>query len=278
MSETVRAALRRSSDALGNEQAARRLLADCLDQSWGWVSLHDDTALSSEQHARLNGWLQRAASGEPVAYITGRVGFWTLELQVTPDVLIPRPATETLVECALQLGGTGHQQVLDLGTGSGAIAIALAVERPAWVITATDQSTDALTVARGNAKTCGADAVRFLSGDWLDAVSGARFDGIVCNPPYIALDDEAVDDSVRGFEPGAALFSADNGLHDLRQVVAQAPAHLNADGWLAVEHGYQQAGAVRGLFQAAEFEQIASRDDLEGHTRVTAGRLPGRPS
>ena len=277
MAETVRAALRRSSNALASEQAARRLLADCLEQSWGWVSLHYDAALSDEQQARLDHGLDRAQTGEPLAYITGRVGFWTRELGVSPDVLIPRPATETLVECALQLGDGKEHSVLDLGTGSGAIALALAVERPTWAVTATDRNGAALAVAQANADACQVNTVRFLAGDWFGAVPGERFDGIVCNPPYIALDDSAVEDSVRKFEPGSALFSTHNGLDDLATIIGRASSHLRARGWLAVEHGFQQADAVRGLFEAAGFAQVTQTDDLEGHPRVTTGRLPEAP-
>lgn len=274
---TVRAALRRAQAVLDNEQAAKRLLADCLEQTWGWVSLHHDNALDAHQHTRLNNWLARAQAGEPLAYVTGRMGFWTLDLQVTPDVLIPRPATETLVDQALILGGNSPQQVLDLGTGSGAIALALASERPQWQLVGTDTNPAALNIAKSNAQACEITNAQFVQGDWFGAVHDQRFNGIVCNPPYIDPADPAVADSVRGYEPHAALFSADAGLADLRHVITGAPAHLTAGGWLAVEHGYKQAGQagpVGTLFADAGFAEVSTHKDLEGHPRVTTGRLP----
>ena len=274
MSETIRAALQRSSAALADEHAARRLLADCLEKTWGWVSLHFDQLLQAEQSARLDAWLKRAASGEPLAYISGRVGFWTLELRVTPDVLIPRPATETLVDVALAMLTAESASVLDLGTGSGALALALAAERPGWAITATDNSAAALDVAKRNAADNVLTTVQFAQGSWFNAVPNQSFDGIVCNPPYIDPDDTAVEASVRRYEPHVALFSTDNGLADLQHVVSDAPARLNPTGWLAVEHGYQQAEPARALFAAAGFDAIETHDDLEGHPRVTSGRLP----
>ena len=271
---SVRQALRRAQDALGSDAPAKRLLADCLEQSWGWVSLNHEHVLDAAQQRRLDDWLARAAAGEPLAYITGRTGFWTLELQVTPDVLIPRPATETLVEQALRMGGDGVQSVLDLGTGSGAVALALASERPCWAVTAADQDTAALDVARRNAESCALPHVQFACGDWFDAATNAKFHGIVCNPPYIADSDSAVDDSVRKHEPAAALFSGTDGLNDLRQVIGAAPRHLHPGGWLAVEHGYLQADPVQQLFIEAGFVQVHTVEDLEGHPRVTSGRLP----
>lgn len=274
---SVREALRRAQEALGSDAPAKRLLADCLEQSWGWVSLNHDRVLDATQQNRLANWLDRAATGEPLAYITGRTGFWTLELHITPDVLIPRPATETLVEQALRLSGDNVQSVLDLGTGSGAVALALASERPRWDITASDRDPAALAVARRNSESCDLPHLQFACGDWFDAVQNCRFDGIVCNPPYIADADSAVDDSVRKHEPAAALFSGTDGLNDLRQVIGAAPQLLQPGGWLAVEHGYLQASPVQQLFTEAGFIQLQTVEDLEGHPRVTSGRLPDEP-
>lgn len=271
----VAAALRRASRTLGDDQAAHRLLADCLGQSWGWVSLHHDHRLSSRQAERLDQWLGRAARGEPLAHITGRAGFWTLELRVTPDVLIPRPATEALVDAVLaRRDAAAPCTLLDLGTGSGAIALAIASERPDWAVTATDRSAAALNLASHNAAANDLDRVQFMHGHWFDAVAGAQFDVIVSNPPYIAPDDPELEPGVRDHEPADALLSGDDGLADLFHIIDHAPQHLRAGGLLAVEHGHRQAGAVAGRMARAGFAGVESRPDLEGHPRIALGTWP----
>ena len=271
----VATALNQASDVLGDGHAARRLLADCLEQSWGWISLHHDHPLNPEQRARLQAWLARAGRGEPLAHITGRAGFWTLELRVTPAVLIPRPATETLVETVLDWRDADTPCALaDLGTGSGAIALALASERPGWSVTATDRSAAALAVAADNAAANGLARVRFLQGDWLAPLAKARLDAIVSNPPYIAEGDPDLERSVRDHEPMAALISADDGLADLFHLIDHAPAHLRTGGLLALEHGHRQAAAVQARLEQAGFVDMATRHDLAGHPRVTRGVWP----
>ena len=231
-----------------------------------------------EALGRLADWADRRRRGEPVAYLLGRREFWGLDLTVTPDVLIPRPDTELLVEVALALvdgesrpGGCAHGErprLLELGTGSGAVAIALARERPALDVTATDLSERALAVARGNAARHRAE-VTFLHGDWFDAVTGA-FELIVSNPPYVREDDAHLRDLAS--EPRHALVAGADGLDAIRRIAAGAGGHLAAGGWLALEHGWDQGPAVRRLLEEHGFGDVATHRDLAGHDRVTVGR------
>ena len=231
-----------------------------------------------EALGRLADWADRRRRGEPVAYLLGRREFWGLELTVTPDVLIPRPDTELLVEVALALvdgesrpGGRAHSErprLLELGTGSGAVAIALARERPALDVTATDLSERALAVARGNAARHRAE-VTFLHGDWFDAVTGA-FELIVSNPPYVREDDAHLRDLAS--EPRRALVAGADGLDAIRRIAAGAGGHLAAGGWLALEHGWDQGPAARRLLEEHGFGDVATHRDLAGHDRVTVGR------
>jgi len=221
---------------------------------------------------RFEALLARRLAGEPMAYLRGTQGFSTLELEVTPDVLVPRPETELLVELALaRMGERGA--LVDLGTGSGAIALALKSERPGWQVAATDRSAAALAVARRNAARLGLD-VEFLHGDWYAPLGGRRFDVIVSNPPYVTNDDPClIGDDLRR-EPRTALAAADAGLADLAVIAAGAAAHLLPDGWLLVEHGTTQGAAVRALLSAAGFSNVETHSDLAGHPRVTLGQTP----
>ena len=279
MSLTVTAALSQAQRAAPGVDAhdALRLLADCVDKSLAWLRQHADHALSATESDTYAAWLARAQSGEPIPYISGIAGFWTLDLRVTPDVLIPRADTETLVSLALEHGAELAQaHILDLGTGSGAIALALKSERPGWQVTATDASLAALSVARDNAQRLDIP-VDFHQGNWYAAIPATpphRFDIIVSNPPYVASDDPDLDEAVRRFEPDSALFSADQGLADIQTICCGARQHLQPGGWLAVEHGHRQAAAVQAIFAAENFEQVATAQDLAGRDRVTHGRLP----
>jgi release factor glutamine methyltransferase len=220
--------------------------------------------------------VERRVAGEPVAYLTGRRGFWSFELQVTPDTLIPRPETELLVELALtHLPPDRVLQVADLGTGSGAIALALAHERPRAQVLATDASPAALDVARANATSLGNANSAFAQGDWCAALEQRRFDLIASNPPYIAAGDPhlALGDLRR--EPAAALASGVDGLDAIRRIVAGTRLHLVAGGWLLLEHGMEQGDAVRGLLRDAGFVDASTDRDLEGRDRVSSGRWPG---
>ena len=237
-----------------------------------WLLAHDTDALSAEALARLEPLLQRRAAGEPLAYITGQREFFGLPLKVDARVLDPRPDTETLVEWALALMPVGTPcSVLDLGTGSGAIALALQHARPQARVSAVDLSADALAVARGNAQRLGLP-VRFMQSHWLRDVSG-RFDLIVSNPPYIRENDPHL--AGLRHEPLHALTSGADGLDDLSQIIEQAPAHLEAGGWLLLEHGHDQAGQVRALLQQAGGQNVASHRDLAGIERCTGARWPG---
>lgn len=219
-------------------------------------------------------WIDRRVRGEPLAYITGEREFWSRRLQVTPDVLVPRPETELLVERALVLCEAGSAQVLDLGTGSGAVALALAIERPTWRITATDASPAALAVAAGNARALNVCNCEFVSGSWYAPVQGRGFDLIVSNPPYIAPGDPALADPALRHEPQSALVSPPDGLTALREIIGGARMHLTAGGALALEHGNDQGPAVAEMLVRAGFSHVRCHADLAGHPRVTEARMP----
>ncbi len=214
---------------------------------------------------------QRRRTGLPVAYITGEREFWSLQLAVNSATLIPRPETETLVAWALELPLPDAACVLDLGTGSGAIALAVASERPHWQVTALDVSAQALLVARANAVRAGLQRVSFLQSNWYKAVSGQRFDLLLANPPYIDGNDPHLARGDVRFEPRSALVSAHGGLADLDLLVTGAPAQLHDGGWLLLEHGFEQADAVRGMLLHAGFRQVSTRRDLAGQERITGG-------
>jgi release factor glutamine methyltransferase len=223
----------------------------------------------AQQYLQL---LERRACGEPLAYLTGEREFWSLPLGVGADVLVPRPETELLVERALALGHPGVLRVADLGTGSGAIALALAHERPVWHIIATDVSASALAVARTNAGRLGLTAVDFRRGSWFEPLAGERFDLLVSNPPYVAADDPAMTSPELRHEPRLALTPGADALACLHTLARGAPAHLRPGGWLLLEHGAGQAEAVRHALVLAGFRHVRSHRDLGGHERMTEGQ------
>ena len=234
-----------------------------------WLLAHDTDPLQPAQHALFLALCQRRAAGEPVAYLTGHKEFYGLPLQVDARVLDPRPDTETLVDWALEvIAPLPAPRVADLGTGSGAIALALQSQRSDAQVLAVDASTDALAVARANAERLGLP-VQFQPANWLAGVEGL-FDAIVSNPPYIPSADPHL--AALTHEPLQALVSGADGLEDIRTIIAQAPAHLTPCGWLLLEHGYDQADAVQGLLRAQGFAQVQSRNDLAGIARCTAGQ------
>jgi len=232
-----------------------------------------DRPLSSDEAARLDALVARRLRGEPIAYIVGRREFFGLDFQVGPAVLIPRPDTELIVELALERLPQGAARLLDMGTGSGAIAVAVAHTRPDAAVTALDVSPDALAVAQANAAANGA-RVRFLHSSWFDALDAAEtFDVIASNPPYIAAGDDHLAQGDLRFEPVGALTDHADGLSALRTIIAGSPRHLVPGGWLLLEHGYDQAAAVRALLLDAGFTDVQSWQDIAGIERVSGGRF-----
>lgn len=254
---------------------AEALLEACA--GIGRASLYADAerSLTEAAAAQLRAALTRRAGGEPLAYISGRRGFWTFELEVSPHVLIPRPETESLVERALQLTGPGGHAI-DLGTGSGAIAIAFAHERPQWRVTATDLSPDALAIATRNAERLLGGRLQLLQGSWFAPVAGQRFSLVMSNPPYVDATDAALMDPALRHEPILALTPGPDGLAALRVIIAAAPMHLLPDGVLLLEHGSRQGAAVRALLEAQGFSHVVSHVDLAGHERVSEGHWKAR--
>jgi len=255
---------------------AQALLAYVVGNTRAWLTAHADESLTPNDAARFLSLARRRRDGEPIAYLTGMREFWGLSLLVTQNVLIPRPETETLVECALaRLAHDRASHVLDLGTGSGAVALALARDRPQAHIVATDVSEAALRVADANARRLGLYNVSFIVADWYDGVGLSperpAFDVIVSNPPYIAAGDRHLGEGDLRFEPMAALTPGGNGLSALSTIIAGAPDYLLPGGWLIVEHGYDQRDDVRSLFEEAGFIDLESTRDLAGIPRVCAG-------
>ena len=253
---------------------AQLLLAKCLARSRSWLIAHNDAPLSAVQSGQYRVWLARRAAGEPLAYLFGEKEFHGLLLQVDARVLVPRPDTETLVDWALDLLRGEHAmraapRVIDLGTGSGAVALALKHAWPSADVTALDASEEALTVARANAQALQLD-MRLLAGHWWTAVPGERFHLAVSNPPYIAAQDPHL--AALAHEPGMALMSGADGLDALRHIIETARAHLMPRGWLLLEHGHDQADAVQALLARHGFTQIQRRRDLAGHWRCSGAQ------
>ena len=252
---------------------AEWLLAHALGRPRTWLYTHATALLDAQDVARYDALVQRRLAGEPVAYLTGTRGFWSLELAVTPHTLIPRPETELLVESVLARLPAGRPcLVADLGTGSGAIALAIAHERPDAHIIATDASLEAVAVAQANAGRLDIGNISFRHGDWLQPLHGEILDAIASNPPYIAEGDPHLLEGDLRHEPASALSSGVDGLDAIRVIVRAAPAHLASGGWLLLEHGRAQGPAVRDLFRSAGFVDVTTERDLETRDRVTLGR------
>ncbi len=273
--------------ALNLDSNSARIEAQCLLQAVlqvnrAYLLTHPEQMLSDAQQARFNALFERRLSGEPIAYLRGEREFYGLTFQVSPATLIPRPETELLVEQALQrIPQLGICRVLDLGTGSGAIALSIAHARPYAEVVAVDISPAALEVAQINVHQLKLGNVRLLQSDWFTALRGERFDIIVSNPPYIAVGDVHLEQGDVRFEPRIALASGANGLQDIGHICVQAKIHLNDYGWLLFEHGYDQAAQVRALLQQRGFVEVFSAPDLAGIERVTGGSsrsLRSRPS
>lgn len=272
----VRDGLAAAAQALAGDEArleAEVLLLHVLGRPRAWLYAHADDELPPPQREAFDRLVQRRCAGEPVAYLTGTREFWSLALRVTGATLIPRADTERLVELALErLPSATPLRVADLGTGSGAIALALASERPQARVVATDVSAAALAVARQNAEFNKISNVEFAESHWFSAIAQQRFDLIVSNPPYIAAGDAHLQQGDLRFEPHSALAAGADGLDDIRAIAAAAGAYLRDGAWLLLEHGFDQGGAVRALLGSAGFANVATWQDLCGLDRVSGGR------
>ena len=270
----IDAALRQARERLASSPSpdldAQVLLCHVLARPRSYLFTWPERELEAHQQQSFLALLARRERGEPVAHLTGEGEFFGRNFSVTPDTLIPRPDTETLVELALKLGPAGPARVVDLGTGTGAIGVTLALERPQWQVTLTDLSAAALAVAGGNARQLGAQ-VTLQQGSWLEDCRGP-FDVIVSNPPYIDPADHHLDEGDVRFEPRSALVADQRGLADLATIITQSAARLVAGGWLLLEHGYQQGAQVRALMEAGRFDGVRTERDLGGNERVTVGR------
>jgi release factor glutamine methyltransferase len=253
---------------------AELLLSHLLGKSRSWLIAWSDTRLDDQQLQHFSDLVNKRIQGVPIAQLTGEREFWSLPLRVTADTLIPRPETELLVETCLDLYPAENSiTVADLGTGSGAIALAIATERPAWCILATDKSHQALDVAIHNAETLQIDNIQLLQGDWFDALpANIRVEVLLSNPPYIPMNDPHLQQGDLRFEPRTALASGDDGLDAIRLIISKASDYLEPGGYLLLEHGYNQGSAVRRLIHQSALGEINTLTDLAGHERVTIGR------
>lgn len=273
---TIRDALQQAADRFTTSDSAaldaQLLLAHVLGKERSYLYTWPDRKLTREQQRSFDALCARRAKGEPVAYLLGRRGFWKAELEVNPAVLIPRPETELLVELALQLGAELEGKVADLGTGSGAIAIALAGERPDWQVYATELSAEAQSVAATNFRNAGLPNLSLLAGSWCSPLPAHDFVLIASNPPYIDEHDPHLGQGDVRFEPRSALVAADNGMADLCRIAEQSRDYLVEDGWLLLEHGWQQGSAVRRLLEGLGYTAVATHFDHSNRERVTVGR------
>jgi release factor glutamine methyltransferase len=269
--------------AVTHDQASARfevnlLLQHTLNVNLAWILGHDQDLIAPEKQMFFEALIAQRIAGQPIAYILGEREFYGLTLNITPDTLIPRPDTETLVDTTLSLLPSNLAlTALDLGTGSGAIALAIAKHRPLVSMTAVDFSEAALQVAIKNAHRHHISNIVFLISDWFDALSGQLFNIIVSNPPYVKENDPHLYQGDLRFEPQSALTSGADGLKDIRKIIELAPQYLKADGWLILEHGYNQADEIANLLKLAKFIEIAHVHDLAGIRRVTLGRLAKSP-
>ncbi len=274
------ASARLAAAALGGDTPrldAELLLAHVTGRNRTQFRAWPEHPVPPEQARAFDALVARREAGHPIAHLLGEQEFWSLPLRVSDATLIPRPDTECLVETALTLSLPHRAQVLDLGTGTGAIALALASEHPAWRVTACDRVPAAVELARDNARRLKL-AIAVHVSDWFSGLPASRFDLIVANPPYIRENDHHLVEGDVRFEPASALVAGPDGLADLRHIVERAPAWLAPGGWLLLEHGYDQGAAVRGLLQARGFDTVDTRQDYGRRDRMTLGRWPTRPA
>jgi release factor glutamine methyltransferase len=254
---------------------AEYILAYVLNKNRAFLRAFLETNLNEVQLTRFNDLLAQRILGVPFAYLIEQKTFWDITLKVTPDVLIPRPETELIVEHVLALYPHNEKiHLVDLGTGSGAIALAIANEKPTWSVVATDNSSAALAIATENRQSLKINNVSVVKSDWFSALAGQTFDVVVSNPPYIAHDCPHLEENVKTYEPTLALLAHDDGMADIKQIVAQAAAYLSAQGWLMLEHGWQQAEKVQALFSQQGYENIQTLNDFSGLQRITLGQRP----
>lgn len=271
----LRDATRRLSAGESPKRDAEILLGFVTGRSRTFIMAFGETSLTASELEQLEALLARREQGEPVAYLVGEREFWSLPLSVSPATLIPRPDTECLVEQALLRLPASPQKVLDLGTGTGAVALAIASERPDCQLTGVDLQPEAVKLAQHNAQKLAITNASFVQGSWFAPVAGQQFAVIVSNPPYIdAADPHLAEGDVR-FEPASALVADNAGLADLQTLIEQAPQHLLAGGWLLLEHGWQQAQQVQQLFRQAGYHQVATVKDYGGNDRVSLGQWQG---
>jgi release factor glutamine methyltransferase len=273
---TISELLQRSAELTDSDSAVldtELLLSHALDVSRTYLKTWPDRQPDTDQVTTFTALFQRRIRGEPIAYILGHQGFWSLDLKVSEHTLIPRPETELLVETALELQLPPQSSVLDLGTGTGAIALALACERNDWNITALDFQPQAVALAEENRAAHKLDNVQIVQSNWFAALPAVKFDLIVSNPPYIENNDPHLSQGDVRFEPPSALVSGAEGLDDLILLIGQSVAFLKPNGWLLVEHGYDQGPGVRALFAEAAFSAIETRNDYNQIDRITFGQL-----
>jgi release factor glutamine methyltransferase len=273
---TIRQAIDIATTTLSGEMArldAEILLSKVLNKPRSYLYAWPEQLLEEKPCQRFLDCIKRRARGEPIAYLTGQREFWSLDLRVSPEVLIPRPETELLVEMALERLPDADCRVADLGTGSGAIALALASERPNWDIIATDISSEALDIAQENARALRMKNLTFRISDWYEGLPNAEYQLLISNPPYVSNYDSHLKQGDVRFEPQSALKGGNDGLRDLRTLISGAAQYLLSDGWLMLEHGYNQAEDVRGLLYEAGFVSMETFRDLAQHPRVTIGRI-----
>ncbi|MDO6837399.1 peptide chain release factor N(5)-glutamine methyltransferase [Pseudoalteromonas carrageenovora] len=279
MSLTLEQAIAAGADLLASSSESAKLdaqvlLLHILQKPRSYLFTWPEHVLSNEQQSQFNVFLQRRLKGEPVAHITGLREFWSLSLEVNATTLIPRPDTETLVECALNLAMLDTAKVLDLGTGTGAIALALGCEMPNWQIVAVDRVTEAVALANKNQQRLGINNVDVKQSNWFSALQGERFNLIVTNPPYIEQDDIHLNQGDVRFEPLSALVADDAGMSDIKQIITQSRDYLLSSGYLLIEHGFEQAEAVRHLFKEMAFINIKTVKDFGNNDRVTLAQWP----
>ncbi|TPV60657.1 peptide chain release factor N(5)-glutamine methyltransferase [Aestuariibacter sp. GS-14] len=273
ISDAIRWAVHSLQDGESPAVDARVLVCHVLDCQQSYLYTWPEKLLSLAQHAALVRLVEQRQQGIPVAYLTGKRQFWDLLLQCNATTLIPRPETESLVEAALALEIPANARVCDLGTGTGAIALALAYERPGWKITGVDRIADAISLAKSNALLNHIDGVEWQVSHWFSALpSDVRYDLIVTNPPYVESDSPYLRRGDVRFEPHSALTAGDDGLDDIRHIVAESPERLAQCGWLLIEHGHTQHQAVKSLMQQRGFSGCKAIQDLNGHNRITLGQ------